>query len=187
MTFCQSIGADNPRGLTGRNTKRKSCAKETVKLDYAYEDKVLKELQGDGLTCADTRLCSLKRMKSAANNLLCKTCAVKNREKSIDTYVATSSRKFQSGVVIPTTTASCVLSTFCLSMMFKCFSVVQLVVKHHHQIRRLKQDGTFNNIHDSINNFITTSVGDSVNKTDVMMQFFSHYYFMMMITENFIF
>ena len=41
---CQSIGADNPRGLTGRNTKRKSCAKETVKLDCAYEDKVLDEL-----------------------------------------------------------------------------------------------------------------------------------------------
>ena len=53
-----------------------------------YETKVKQEIKGDGptKTYSDTRMCSSNKMKNAATNLVCKKCAVENREKSIDSY-----------------------------------------------------------------------------------------------------
>ena len=46
------------------------------------------EIKGGGRTKthSDTRMCSSNKMKNAATNLVCKKCAVENREKSIDSY-----------------------------------------------------------------------------------------------------
>ena len=46
-------------------------------------------MKADGHTkiCSDTRLCSSNAIKNAATNLVCKKCAIENREKSIAGYV----------------------------------------------------------------------------------------------------
>ena len=77
------------QGLTGRNTKCKAGKKNVFELENNdYEKKVLREVKGDGHTkvTSDTRLCSSKAMKNAATNLVCKKCAIDNREKSIVSY-----------------------------------------------------------------------------------------------------
>ena len=48
----------------------------------------MQEVKGDGHTkvISDTRLCSSNVMEKAATNLVCKTCAIENREKDIVSF-----------------------------------------------------------------------------------------------------
>ena len=79
---CQPVETETPpRGLTGRNTKRKLFSKSDkesksnkVELENLYEKSVLDMLKTDADSRADTRLCSHEKLKDSENYLLCKQC-----------------------------------------------------------------------------------------------------------------
>ena len=83
--LCQAIGEEKPRGLTGRNTKRKTSDGEV--LENTYEDCIKKRLRRDNprLTHfgADARLCSSDKLIAAGNLLPCKDCVIDNRAKEM--------------------------------------------------------------------------------------------------------
>ena len=83
-----AITKNPPRGLTGRNTKRKMCSKsDKVELDNPYEKSVIDELNKDGEELThfgpDTRLCSHEKLKDSENYLLCKEYVIDKREEEV--------------------------------------------------------------------------------------------------------
>lgn len=106
--LCQAIGDDNPRGLTGCNTKCKTS--DRVELENTYEDHVKKRLRKDnnGLThfCADARLCSSDGLKAAGNIMLCKECVLDDSskefiraDKALDKYMTKNSNPAEKVIV----------------------------------------------------------------------------------------
>ena len=105
----QSVAKTPPRGLTGRNTRRKLCKRSNVELENTYEKSVIEKLEDETQVThfgSDTRLCSYKNMKDSENHLLCKHCVIENREteissyeKGFDTYIKKHATKNQSQIV----------------------------------------------------------------------------------------
>ena len=110
--ICQPVEIGTPpRGLTGRNTKRKLYSKsDKLQFDNLYEKSILEKLEKNGSEpsniCPDARLCSHERLKDSANHLLCKHCVLEQREdeirrdeKAFDFYIEKNASANQSRVI----------------------------------------------------------------------------------------